>query len=81
LNQNYNRRLKQVFKGAALNAIRTNEQFKQYYQRMIDKGMRPEMAVLTVARKLSAVTLVIWKKGVKFDPEKLNQAAQSTGNQ
>lgn len=81
LNQNYNRRLKQVFKGAALNAIRTNEQFKQYYQRMIDKGMRPEMAVLTVARKLSAVTLVIWKKGVKFDPERLNQAAQSTGNQ
>jgi transposase len=81
LNKNYNRRLKQVFKGAALNAIRTNEQFKQYYQGLIDKGIRPEMAQLTVARKLSAITLAVWKKGEKFDPEKLNQAAQSTGNQ
>ena len=81
LNKNYNRRLKQVFKGAALNAIRTNEQVKQYHQRLIDKGIRPEMAVLTIARKLSAITLVVWKKGVKFDPDKVNQAAQSTGNQ
>jgi transposase len=81
LNKNYNRRLKQVFKGAALNAIRTNEQVKQYYQRLIDKGIRPEMAQLTVARKLSAITLAVWKKGEKFDPERLNQAAQSTGNQ
>ena len=81
LNQNYNRRLKQVFKGAALNAIRTNEQFKQYHQKLIDKGIRPEMALLTVARKLSAITLAVWKKGVNFDPERLNQAAQSTGNQ
>jgi transposase len=81
LNKNYNRRLKQVFKGAALNAIRTNEQFKQYYQGLMDKGIRPEMAQLTVARKLSAITLAVWKKGEKFDPEKLNQAAQSTGNQ
>ncbi len=81
LNKNYNRRLKQVFKGAAVSAIRTNEQFKQYYQRLIDKGIRPEMAQLTVARKLSAITLAVWKKGEKFDPEKLNQAAQSTGNQ
>lgn len=81
LNQDFNRRLKHAFKGAALNAIRTNEQFKQHYQKLIDKGTRPEMAVLTIARKLSAVTLVIWKKGVEFDPEKMNQAAQSTGNQ
>lgn len=81
LNQDYNRTLKGVFKGAALNAIHTNEPLKQYYQRMIDKGIRPEMALLTVARKLAAIVLVIWKKGERFDPEKLIQAAQSTGNQ
>jgi hypothetical protein len=81
LNQDYNRTLKGVFKGAALNAVHTNEPLKQYYQRMIDKGIRPEMALLTVARKLAAIVLVIWKKGERFDPEKLIQAAKSTGNQ
>jgi transposase len=81
LNHDFNRTLKGVFKSAALSAVRTNEQVKQYYKRMIDKGIRPEMALLTVARKLAAIVLVIWKKGERFDPERLNQAAQSTGNQ
>jgi transposase len=78
LNKNYNRTLKAVFKGAALTAITTNKEFIQYYQRMIDKGQRAEMARLTVARKLAAITLAVWKKGEKFDPERVNQAA-STG--
>lgn len=80
LNQNYNRSLKAVFKGAALSAIKTDEQFKQYYKRLIDKGIRPEMALLTVARKIAAITLTVWKKGEKFDPQRLNQATRS-GNQ
>lgn len=77
LNKNFNRTLKAVFKGAALTAIRNNKEFKQYYQRMIDKGIRPEMARLTVARKLAAITLAVWKKGEKFDPERVNQAART----
>ena len=80
LNKNYNRTLKAVFKGAAVTVIQRDQQFKQYYQRMIDKGIRPEMACLTVARKISAITLTVWKKGEKFDPERLNQAAQCTGD-
>jgi hypothetical protein len=66
-----------VFKGAALTAIATNNEFKQYYQRMIDKNIRPEMARLTVARKLASITLSVWKKGEKFDPERVNQAART----
>jgi transposase len=80
LNKNFNRRLKAVFKGAGLTAMAKDKEFKQYYQQMIDKGIRPEMAQLTVARKIAAITLTVWKKGEKYDPERMNQAAQSTGN-
>jgi hypothetical protein len=29
------------------------------------------MARLTLARKIAAITLTLWKKGENFDPEKL----------
>lgn len=78
LNQNYNRTLKAVFKGAAATAIE-RPPFMQYHQRLIDKGIRPELALLTVARKIAAITLTIWKKGEEFDPERVNQAVPGTG--
>jgi hypothetical protein len=34
---------------------------------LVEKGMRPTMARLTLARKMAAITLTIWKKGVEFD--------------
>lgn len=37
----------------------------------IAKGIRPEMARLTLARKISAITLTVWKKGVRFDAQYL----------
>jgi len=34
------------------------------------------MARLTLARKIAAITLILWKKGERFDPEHLKiQAA------
>jgi hypothetical protein len=30
--------------------------------------MRPSLARLTLARKIAAITLTIWKKGASFDP-------------
>jgi transposase len=80
LNKNFNRRLKAVFKGAAKSAI-ASEPFKQYHQRLVDNKMRPEMALLTVARKIAAITLAVWKKGEKFDSNRVNQAAQGTGDE
>ena len=80
LNKNFNRTMKVVFKGASETAIK-KAPFKQYYQRMIDNKMRPEMARLTVARKISAITLAVWKKGEEFDPEKVNQAARDSDDQ
>jgi hypothetical protein len=80
LNKNFNRTMKAVFKGASETAIK-KAPFNQYYQRMIDNKMRPEMARLTVARKISAITLAVWKKGEEFDPEKVNQAARDSDDQ
>jgi hypothetical protein len=35
--------------------------------------MRPAMARLTLARKMAAIVLRIWKKGERFDPGILKQ--------
>jgi transposase len=80
LNKNFNRTLKAVFKGAAKTAI-ARDPFKQYYQRLIDNKIRPEMAKLTVARKISAITLAILKSGEEFDPIRVNQAIPDSGDQ
>ena len=41
----------------------------------VEKGMRPTMARLTLARKIATITLTIWKKGVSFDPKHLHRQA------
>ena len=66
LNTNYNHRLKYVFKSAALGGIH-REPFASFYQDLIRRGMQSEMARLTLARKIAAVTLRIWKKGERFN--------------
>jgi transposase len=73
LNRNCNRSLKDVFIGAATGGSQT-EPYRGYLQKLQDRGMRKEMTRLTLARKISAVALTIWKKGEKFDPKKLNCA-------
>jgi transposase len=79
LNQNYNRTMKAVFKGATLSALGKNKEFRAYSERLCHQGMRPEMAQLAVARKLAAIVLILWKKGERYDSEKLKQAAPGTG--
>jgi hypothetical protein len=37
--------------------------------------MRPEMARLTLARKIAAIALKIWKKGERFSAEHLKPQA------
>lgn len=72
LNQSFSRRLKVAFKGAALEALKT-EAFKKIYERMTASGVRAEMARLTIARKLAAVALAIWKSGEAYDETKLSK--------
>ncbi len=71
LNQNHNHDLKNLFKGAAIIAASKPGPFQEFYAARLAKGMRPEMARLTLARKIAAVTLIVWKKGVRFDAQYL----------
>lgn len=74
LNRDYSRRLKRVFKSAALEALK-EDSIKKIYTRLTGKGIRSEMALLTIARKLAAVSLAIWESGEEYDEKKLTQLA------
>jgi len=75
LNRNYNRALKQVFKGAAATAAARCAVLQQFYSQRLAQGMKPELALLTLARKIATIVLQLWKKGERFDPRHLNAAA------
>jgi len=75
LNTNHNHDLKDIFKGAAMRASTCDGPLRDFYQSLLAKGMRPTMARLTLARKIAAITLIVWKKGVRFDANYLKQAA------
>jgi transposase len=76
LNRNHNRVLKEIFKGAATAASVRPGPLQDFYQGMIERGLRPELARATLARKLAAVTLRLWKKGERYDPAKLTLQAR-----
>jgi transposase len=64
LNRNHNPTLKAIFKGAALVAIhqtKPGHPLKQAYARLLDGGTRPPLARLTIARKIAAAVLAMWK--------------------
>jgi hypothetical protein len=71
LNRNHNHDLKNLFKSAATVAAAKPGPFQEFYQRLVVKGIRPEMARLTLARKMAAITLIVWKKGGHFDVKHL----------
>jgi transposase len=75
LNENHNHDLKNIFKAAATKASSCAGPFHDFYELLLAKGMKPSMARLTLARKIAAVTLIIWKKGARFDAEHLKSQA------
>lgn len=75
LNINHNHDLKNIFKGAATRAAATAGPFQNFYEACVARGMKPHLARLTLARKIAAITLLVWKKGVRFDAEHLKQQA------
>jgi len=75
LNRDYNHDLKGLFKAAATRASVQAGPFQDFYQRSLAKGIKPTMARLTLARKIAAITLTLWKKGENFDVEKLKSQA------
>ncbi len=71
LNRNHNHDLKNLFKSAATLAAAKAGPFQEFYDALVAKGIRPQMARLTLARKMAAITLIVWKKGVHFDAKHL----------
>jgi transposase len=75
LNKNHNRVLKNVFKSTASASIGQQGPFQDLYRGMVARGMREDMARLTLARKFAALTLRLWKTGEAYDPAKLTVRA------
>ena len=75
LNRNHNRVLKNVFKGAATAAAVRSGPLQEWYQGLLTRGMREELARVTLARKLAAITLRLWKRGERYDRTQLTVQA------
>jgi transposase len=73
LNDNHNKDVKYLFKSAAISASTRPGPLHDFYVARVESGMRPTMARLTLARKIAAITLTLWKKGVSFDPKQLQR--------
>jgi hypothetical protein len=72
LNLNHNHTLKNIFKGAATTVISQLEKdpLHQDYQRVTAAGTKPNLAKVTLARKIAAIALSMWKSKEKYDPTK-----------
>lgn len=64
--------LKSIFKGAATTVIAQlpDGPLHGHYQRMLDSGIKPNLAKLTVARRIAAIVLAMWKHKEVYDPKR-----------
>jgi transposase len=76
LNRTHNRILKNLFKGAATAATARPGALQTFYQNMLARGMRDDLARVTLTRKLAALTLRLWKTGAPYDPTQLTVQAR-----
>jgi hypothetical protein len=70
LNRNHNHLLKNVYVGAAMSATQTSgpNAFQEHYKRLLEGGTKPNLARLTIARRLASTSLALWKKETVYDP-------------
>lgn len=73
LNRNANHRLKKVFKSIANELARSDGPLGQRHSDRLARGMKEELAKITLARTVAAILLAMWKKGEPYDPERLNR--------
>jgi transposase len=76
LNRNHHPVLKSVFKSAASAAKAQPGPLQDWYHGVVARGVREELATVTLARKLAAITLHVWKTGERFDPTQLTPSAR-----
>lgn len=70
LNLNRQPLLKAVFKGAATKVLAGQNPLREHFDRLVAAGTAPHLARLTIARRIAAATLAIWKKKEVYDPTK-----------
>jgi transposase len=72
LNRNRNGAMKDVFKGAAHQVATqmTGHPLHHDYQRLVDGGLKPSLAMVTIARRISAAVLAMWKHGEVYEAKK-----------
>jgi len=72
LNYTHNRHLKAIFKGAATTVLMQWHDDPLYhdYQRLLAGGTKPNLAKVTLARKIAAIVLSMWKAGEVYHPVK-----------
>ena len=75
LNWNHNHTLKAVFKGAATTVGAQLHESALYadYQRLLEAGTKPNLAKVTLARKIAATALAMWKHKEVYDPAKYSK--------
>ena len=72
LNRNRQPLLKNVFRGAADTVIRQMPQhpLRLGYERALVAGTKPNLAQLTLARRIAGAVLAMWKNNERYDPTK-----------
>ncbi len=75
LNANHHHGVKALFKDTAASALARPGPLREFYDQRIAQGMKPELARLTLARKIAATVLHLWKKGERFNADYLKPQA------
>ena len=79
LSKKHNHTLKDVFKGAATTVIQQGKPVPIYadYERLLESGTKPNLAKLTLARKIAAIVLHMWKEQEVYRAEKTVNTAMA----
>ena len=79
LNRQRNPQLKAVFKSAAteVSSQRCHDPMHDDYMKLVQAGTKPNLAKLTLARKIAATALAMWKHEQEYSPDKYRKPAQS----
>ena len=71
LNPDCNHRMKNVFKGAAKTVTGMKEgKLAEEYRELLANGAKPNLARLTIARRIACIVLAMWKDGSEYDPSR-----------
>ena len=75
LSRNHNSSLKNIFKGAATTVVMNmhSDPLYEHYVQLTSAGTKPNLAMLTIARRIAAIVLRMWKDEQEYDPGKLKQ--------